>query len=162
MRKSRVMRDVAVITGGAGGIGLAAAKIVGRSRAVVICDVNQERLDTAVAELEKLNIACKAVRCDITDLTSVAELVEISSAFGEVGSVIHTAGVSPSMGAADLIIRINAIGTVNINENFYRIAGEGFAFVNVASMAAHMVPRIAVPTRQFKYAVQNEHAFMKR
>lgn len=92
MRKSRVMRDVAVITGGAGGIGLAAAKIVGRSRAVVICDVNQERLDTAVAELEKLNIACKAVRCDITDLTSVAELVEISSAFGAVGAVIHTAG----------------------------------------------------------------------
>ena len=66
------------------------------------------------------------------------------------------------MGAADLIIRINAIGTVNINESFYRIAGEGLAFVNVASMAAHMVPRIAVPTRQFKYAMQNEHAFMKK
>ena len=81
MRKSRVMRDVAVITGGAGGIGLAAAKIVGRGRAVVICDVSQDRLDAAVAELEKLDIACKAVPCDITDLTSVAELVE-TSAFG--------------------------------------------------------------------------------
>ena len=94
---------------------------------------------------------------------SVAELVEISSAFGEVGSVIHTAGVSPSMGAADLIIRIKPRSARSTsNENFYRIAGEGFAFVNVASMAAQMVPRIAVPTRQFKYAVQNEHAFMKR
>ena len=55
-------------------------------------DVSQERLETAVAELEKLDTACNAVRCDITDSKSVAELVEISSAFGAVGAVIHTAG----------------------------------------------------------------------
>lgn len=139
------MREVSVITGGAGGIGLATAKIVGRDRFVVICDVSQDRLDAAVTELENLDIACKAVTCDITDRNSVAELVETSATLGTVTTVIHTAGVNPSMGTADLIMRINAIGTVNINEAFYRIAGEGFAIVNVASMAAHMVPDIAIP-----------------
>ncbi len=156
------MREVSVITGGAGGIGLATAKIVGRDRFVVICDVSQDRLDAAVTELENLDIACKAVTCDITDRNSVAELVETSATLGTVTTVIHTAGVSPGMGAADLIMRINAIGTVNINEAFYRIAGEWFAIVNVASMAAHIVPDIAIPRGRFSYAMQSEDAFMKK
>ena len=110
------MPEVAVITGGAGGVGLATAKIVGRRSFVVICDVNQDRLDGAITELRTLDIACLAVACDITNRGSVAALVDKSTALGSVTSVIHTAGVSPSMGAADLIMRINAIGTVNVNE----------------------------------------------
>lgn len=143
-------------------MGLAAAKIVGRDRAVVICDVSQDRLDPAVADLAKAKVDCTAVVCDITDQKSVTELVEASSAIGPVASVIHTAGVSPSMGEADVIMRINAVGTVKINEAFLQVAHAGFAIVNVASMAAHMLPRIIVPTKRFEYALQNEDAFMQK
>ncbi len=156
------MLEVSVITGGAGGMGLATAKIVGRDRVVVICDVRQDRLDAAVMQLEKLGVACSAVACDITDRNSVAGLVESASAIGRVASVVHAAGVSPSMAAADRIMRINAIGTVYVNEAFYQIAEEGFAIVNVASMAAHMVPKTIVPTRWFGYALQDENVFMKK
>jgi NAD(P)-dependent dehydrogenase (short-subunit alcohol dehydrogenase family) len=154
--------EVTVVTGGAGGIGLAAAKIVGRTHGVVVSDVSKDRLDAAAAELQHLGIACTAVVCDITDPKSVAELVETSSAFGDVVSVIHTAGVSPSMGSAEFVMRVNAMGTVNVNEQFFAIARGGFAIVNVASMAAHTLPRIAIPTRHFRYALQDEDVFMKR
>lgn len=156
------MRQVTVITGGAGGMGLATAKIVGRTHGVVVSDVGRDRLDAAVRELEDLDIACTAAVCDITDPTSVAQLVETSAGFGDVVSVIHAAGVSPSMGAAEFIMRVNAMGTVNVNEQFYEIAREGFAIVNVASMAAYMLPRIAIPTRHFKYALRDEGTFMKK
>jgi NAD(P)-dependent dehydrogenase (short-subunit alcohol dehydrogenase family) len=156
------MREVTVITGGGGGMGLAAAQIVGRDRSVVLCDIRQNQLDAAVTSLEQLDIECKAVTCDITDRKSVAELVETSSAFGTVASVIHTAGISSSMGAPDRIMRINAIGTVNVNEGFRSIAGEGFALVNVASMATYMAPGILIPTKRFEYAIQNEDTFMAK
>ena len=39
------MSDVTVITGGAGGMGVETAKIVGRDHTVVLCDVRQDRLD---------------------------------------------------------------------------------------------------------------------
>ena len=65
------------------------------------------------------------------------------------------------MGAAEYVMRTNAIGTVNVNEGFFRIAGEGSAIVNVASMAAHMLPENMVPTGQFPQALQDEDAFMK-
>lgn len=156
------MPKVSVITGGAGGMGLATAKIVGRDHFVVISDVNKDRLEIAIKQLEELEIACAAVVCDITERGSVAELVEASAAHGTVASVIHTAGVSPSMGSAELIMKINAMGTVHVNEAFYQIAGDRFAIVNVASMAAHMLPRIAVPARRFKYALSDEDTFMKK
>jgi NAD(P)-dependent dehydrogenase (short-subunit alcohol dehydrogenase family) len=156
------MGKVSVITGGAGGMGLATAKIVGRDHFVVISDVRQDRLDAAVSELERLEIACTAVVCDITERKSVAELVEAAAGQGTVASVIHTAGVSPSMGSAELIMKINAMGTVHVNEGFLRLAGDDFAIVNVASMAAHMLPRIMVPTGRFKYAMSDEDAFMRK
>ena len=81
-----------------------------------------------------------AVNCDVTDRQAVARLFETASALGTVASVIHTAGVSPSMGDADYVMRTNALGTVNVNEVFFATAAEGAAIVNVASMAAHMLP----------------------
>ena len=50
------MSQVSVITGGAGGMGLATAKIVGRDHALVLCDVRQDRLDAAAAALKDLGI----------------------------------------------------------------------------------------------------------
>ncbi|MEB4208024.1 SDR family oxidoreductase [Mycobacterium sp. 94-17] len=156
------MRNVCVITGGAGGIGLAAAKIVGRDRPVVISDINQNALDAAAAELEAAGVPCKTVVCDVTERTSTAELVDAASEFGIVTSLIHTAGVSPSMGSPEHIVRINALGTVHVNEAFYPLAHDGFATVNVASMAAHMFPRILIPKRQFKTALRDDDVFMKK
>jgi NAD(P)-dependent dehydrogenase (short-subunit alcohol dehydrogenase family) len=156
------MSSVSVITGGAGGMGLATAKIIGRDRPVVICDFSEDRLDVAVSTLEGLGITCKAVACDITDRRSVDELVETATGLGTVASVVHTAGVSPSMGDAERIMKINALGTVNVNESFFQNADDGLAIVNVASMSAHVLPKLLVPTRRFKYALQGEDVFMKK
>ena len=147
------MTSVSVITGGAGGMGLATAKIVGKEHTVVLCDVRQDRLDEvhaataraidvrlddAASTLDGLGISHKAVNCDVTDRQAVDGLLEIASGLGTVASVIHTAGVSPSMGDAEYVMRTNAVGTVNVNEAFYASAGEGSAIVNVASMLGHV------------------------
>ncbi|WP_068187158.1 SDR family oxidoreductase [Mycobacterium sp. UM_CSW] len=156
------MRELCVVTGGAGGMGLAAAKIVGQERLVVISDVSPGRLQAASAELQSLDIECVAVNCDVTDRSSVAELIATARSLGSVTSVIHTAGVSPRMGDAEYILRINALGTVHVNEAFLPLASEGFAIVNVASMATHVFPRLFIPKRRFKDALRNEDRFMAK
>lgn len=151
---------MSVITGGAGGMGLATAKIVGRDRTVVLCDVRQDRLDAAAAALTDLGVTATAVNCDVTDRQAVGRLFETATGLGTLTSVIHAAGVSPSMGGADYILRTNALGTINVNEIFYGTAAEGAAIVNVASMAAHMLPEEIVPTAKFPLALRDEDAFM--
>src|ERR1700754_4045391 len=153
------MSKVAVITG-AGGIGTPTAKVIGRDHTVVLCDVRQDRLDAAAATLDDLGITHKAVNCDVTDRQAVDELLETATGLGTVASVIHTAGVSPSMGDAEYIVRTNAIGTLNVNEAFYRIGGEGSVIVNVASMSAHLLPENMIPASQFPHALEDESAFM--
>jgi NAD(P)-dependent dehydrogenase (short-subunit alcohol dehydrogenase family) len=153
------MPKVAVVTGGAGGMGLAVAHVLGREAAVLICDVSQDRLDAAEHELRSAGIDCAATLCDVTDRQSVSQLVERAQQLGTVASVVHTAGVSPSMGSADMILRINAVGTVLVNNAFYDIARQGMAVVNVASVAGHQLPAVFAPTRRYKRSLTDIDRF---
>ncbi|RAV18329.1 oxidoreductase [Mycolicibacterium sp. GF69] len=154
------MSRVSIITGGAGGMGQATATIVGRDHTVVLCDVKKDRLDTATATLADAGITATPVHCDVTDRLAVNRLFEAASGLGTIASVIHTAGVSPSMGDAEYVMRTNAIGTLNVNEAYFEAAGEGAAIVNVASMAAHMLPDEMIPKSQFPQALTDQDAFM--
>ena len=50
--------------------------------------------------------------------------------------LIHAAGVSPHMTDAQKIFEINAIGTMNMDEEFVKIMPEGSCILNVSSMSA--------------------------
>jgi NAD(P)-dependent dehydrogenase (short-subunit alcohol dehydrogenase family) len=154
------MTRVSVITGGAGGMGLATAKIVGRDHTVVLGDVRQDRLDSAAAALTDLGVAVTAVHCDVTDRQAAADLLQTAARLGTLASVIHAAGVSPSMGNSDYVMKTNAIGTLNVNEAFFSAAGEGAAIVNVASMAAHLLPESVIPAAKFPMALDDVDAFL--
>ena len=158
--KGAKMSQVSVITGGAGGMGSATAKIVGQRHSVVLADVRKDRLEGVAAELTDLGIVPTVVDY-VTDREAVIRLFETAAGLGTLASVIHTAGVSPSMGDADYVMRTNALGTLNVNEVFFETAGEGAAIVNVASMAAHVMPDEVIPTAQFPLAFVDETAFMK-
>ncbi|OBA58111.1 oxidoreductase [Mycobacterium sp. 1100029.7] len=141
-------------------MGLATAKIVGRDHTVVLCDVREDRLTAAARTLQGLGITATAVNCDVTARQAVADLLQTADDLGTLVSVIHTAGVSPSMGPADYVMRTNAVGTINVDEAFYMTAAQGAVIVNVASMAAHLLPAEVIPTQQFPLALQDVDAFM--
>ena len=153
------MTWVTVITGGAGGMGVATAKVVGRDRAVVLADVRQDRLDSAAAALRDAGVTVTTVNADVTDRAAMDALFVTASERGVVDAVIHTAGVSPSMGDADYVMRTNALGTLYVNEAFFAVAGDGAAIVNVASMAAHLLPEEIIPAQHFPLALQDQDGF---
>lgn len=142
-------------------MGLATAKVVGRDHIVVLGDVRQDRLAAAAATLNDLGMTPTTVNCDVTDRRAVADLFDTANDLGTVVSVIHTAGVSPSMGPADYIMRTNAVGTVNVNEVFHAVAAAGSVIVNVASMAAHLLPAEMIPVDQFPLANSDAEGFME-
>jgi len=154
------MASVSVITGGAGGMGLATAKVIGRDHSVVLCDVRAHRLDSAQAELKDLGITSIVVNCDVTDRDAVTELFEVAAGVGTLASVFHTAGVGPSTGDAEFVMRTNAYGTIVVDEAFYAVAGEGAVIVNVASMSAYLLPDKIIPVAQFPLACSDADAFV--
>ena len=151
-----------VITGGAGGMGTATAAVVGRDHAVVLADVRAERLDAAVATLKDRGISATGVPADVTDPDAVGAVFDTASGLGELVSVIHTAGVSPSMGDADYVMRTNAVGTATVGERFHASAPSGAALVNVASMAAYLLPAEMIPAQHFPVALSDPAAFLEK
>ncbi|MBX7448779.1 SDR family oxidoreductase [Mycolicibacterium sp. 3033] len=141
-------------------MGRATGAIVGRDHAIVLFDVRADRLAAARAALEEAGITVTAVTGDVTDPRAVAEAFDRAADLGSLRSVIHTAGVSPSMGDADFIVRTNALGTVTVGGEFLRAAPEGAALVNVASMAAHLLPDALLPTAAYPLAFHDPEAFL--
>lgn len=152
----------ALITGGAGGMGLATAGILGRDHRIVLADLGGERLDVAAEDLRARGVEVETAECDITDRASVDAATALADASGGLRAVVHTAGVSPLMGSAEKIIRINALGTVNVAEAAFAVARPGFALVNVASIAGHLLPSALHPTLVYKSALTDVERMSSR
>lgn len=90
---------VAVVTGGAGGIGKGiVAGLLRRGSTVVIADVEQDALDTAVAELSPLG-PVSGWRTDITDEASVRALADhVYDTHGRCNLLYNNAGVTSGGG----------------------------------------------------------------
>ncbi|MFZ2828158.1 bifunctional rhamnulose-1-phosphate aldolase/short-chain dehydrogenase, partial [Hydrogenophaga sp.] len=89
---------VALVTGGAGGIGQAIAKrILADGGCVVLADIDQDALSTVGAELAKAHGKdhVRGVRCDVTDEASViAAFDRAAIEFGGVDILVSNAGIA--------------------------------------------------------------------
>ncbi|WP_197507721.1 3-oxoacyl-ACP reductase FabG [Mycobacterium sp. ACS4331] len=87
--------QIAVITGGAQGLGLAIAqRFVAEGAKVVLGDVNLEATEEAARSLGGPDVA-KAVRCDVTSAAEVEALVAAAvDGFGGLDIMINNAGIT--------------------------------------------------------------------
>ena len=88
---------VAVVTGGASGLGLAmAARFAREGMKIAIADVNEADLARAESGLRAAGAEAIGVRCDVSKAEDVGALAKKTlEAFGAVHMVVNNAGVSP-------------------------------------------------------------------
>ncbi|WP_089718815.1 SDR family NAD(P)-dependent oxidoreductase, partial [Candidatus Entotheonella palauensis] len=145
---------VAVITGGASGLGGASARLLYDSGAkVVILDVNAEAGQALAAELGD---SALYIHTDVTSPeSSEAAIVQARETFGSVDIAINCAGIGTpgrvlsrsgplALDTFSRVIQINLIGTFNIirlaaaqmQDNAPNADGERGVIINTASIAA--------------------------
>lgn len=135
---------VAAVTGGASGIGEAVTRYFhAHGATVVVLDLQEDAAKALVADLGS---RAHAVRCDVTDQSSVAAAARAADdATGGVGILVNCAGVVRLAPAEDLdrsdwqlTLDINLTGTFTACQEFGRgmlERGDG-RIVNLASQAA--------------------------
>ena len=134
--------QIAVITGGAQGIGYAVAKrMIENGAKVVIWD-----FDTDLAQASASELGATALHCDVSDWDSVqAAAQQAESEFGRIDVLVNSAGVAGANAVVEEypIEEWNKIMSVNLNGTFHTnravIAGmkqRGYGrIVNIASIA---------------------------
>jgi len=133
---------VAVVTGGASGIGKGiAAQLVAEGARVVIADIQRDAMEAAAAE-----IGAAGVLTDVSDPSSVDALAAaVLDRYGAVHVVCNNAGIGPLAPVADLtlddwrwMIGVNLWGVIHGVHTFLPILKQnrdGGHIVNTASMA---------------------------
>lgn len=110
----------AIVTGSAQGIGKAIAnEFVRRGANIVVVDMDQEKIDDAVAEMKTINRNVFGVRCDVTQESQVEELVkQAKEQFQTIDILVNNAGITRDkllmrMSLADweAVLRVNLTGT---------------------------------------------------
>jgi NAD(P)-dependent dehydrogenase (short-subunit alcohol dehydrogenase family) len=137
---------VAVITGGASGIGRATAlELARRGADLVIADLHDQRAAAVVREIEHLGRRALAVHCDVTSDDDVEHLATAAvGAFDRVDILMNNAGV-PLLGPPDRvpmedwdwILQVNLYGPIRGVRAFVPAMierGSGYV-VNTASVA---------------------------
>jgi NAD(P)-dependent dehydrogenase (short-subunit alcohol dehydrogenase family) len=154
---------VAVVTGAASGIGLALARRFAHSRMkVVMADVEERRLDEAVASVSSLGVDAVGVATDVSDESSVQALAaRATDQFGAVHVLCNNAGVAarsdPWLGplsAWEWVFGVNLWGVIHGVRSFLpnmATQPEGH-IVNTASMAG-LVPGVGPVYDATKHAV---------
>lgn len=147
--------SVALITGGASGLGLGASnRLVESGARVVLADINAEK---GASEAGSLGDRARFVECDVSDPDDVARAVGAAvDAFGKIDVLVNAAGIAPAQRVVsrdgslhDLevfrqTIGINLIGMFDVIRNTAGVMasndpnpeGERGVIVNVASIAA--------------------------
>ncbi|HXG88297.1 MAG TPA: 3-hydroxyacyl-CoA dehydrogenase [Vicinamibacterales bacterium] len=143
-----------IITGGASGLGRAAAEaILAADGHVVLLDVNTE---TGKSAEQALGDKARFAQADVTSEEQVAAAVELArTTFGGLHGVINAAGIGPAakvlgrngphpLDLFEKTIRVNLIGTFNVirlaaaamAQNTPESSGERGVIINTASIAA--------------------------
>jgi NAD(P)-dependent dehydrogenase (short-subunit alcohol dehydrogenase family) len=135
---------VAVITGAASGIGLAAAKrFAAAGMKLCLADLNEDALARAVAEIGTADGTIMTARTDVSQLADVQRLKEQAyNTFGEVAVLMNNAGTAPGGGPWDhydgwrRVLDVNLWGVINGVQTFTQAMidqGTPCAIVNTGS-----------------------------
>jgi NAD(P)-dependent dehydrogenase (short-subunit alcohol dehydrogenase family) len=123
-RKGERARRVALVIGGATGIGRAVAlTFAGNGTGLCIADVNRDALEDTCAHARRLGVEALAAKCDITDETSVADAVaRTSKRFGRLDILVTAAGIDLHREIADTSLQEwNQVLAVNLTGGFLAI-----------------------------------------
>lgn len=126
-----------VVIGAGSGMGAAVARVLARpGRRLLLADRDEASAAAVAADLPG-EVEVDALACDITDPAAVAALVEQT---GVLGSLVVTAGLSPSMAEGRRIYAVNLVATDALVTAFEPTLQPGSVGVVFASMSAYQVP----------------------
>lgn len=155
MNETPKTSKVAVVTGGASGLGLAIAKkFVDNNIRTIITGRNVQKLNDAATSIGKL---CVPMMCDINELSQIPAAVKsITDQYGGIDILVNNAGINLKKNFTEVsdqeflnIIQTNLLGVFSLSREVVKtmIPKKNGVIINVSSMAAlYGIPKVIAYT----------------
>lgn len=159
-KENEFSRQVAFVTGGAGGIGSETCRTFARQGAhVILADLNLEGAQKVAQEInEEIGMDCAiAVKMDVTDENQIIDAFKASIlSFGGVDIVVNNAGLATSSAFEDTTLKewnlnMNVLGT-----GYFLVSREGFKIMKQQQLGGNL---IFVGSKNSIYAGKNAAAY---
>jgi len=129
--------DVYVITGGAGGMGLACARALADRGHLILVDVDELQLEEAQSMLSADGASVETLQCDVTSPADVVAVADQVRASGRFRCLVHTVGVSPEMADARTVIEVDLVGSVRVTDAMFPLVEPGSSAILFGSIAGY-------------------------
>jgi len=144
---------VAIVTGGAQGLGKAMAEgLAAAGATVILADINEERAQEAAEEFRKAGFPAEALYVDVSRRETVDRLIDqVIQRYGRLDVVVNSAGLNRRYPMAeiteedyDTIMDVNLKGTFHVCQAAGRAMlelGIKGSLINISSMSAFIINR---------------------
>lgn len=134
------MKRKIIVTGAAGGMGRACARLLGATQDLILTDAAAEPLGRFADELAAEGYTVRAaLPGDLAGDELLAQLVEHLDA-GVPTILVHTAGLSPAQADWRSIMRVNLVATEKLLRMVEPLLAPGSVGILIASGAGHLLP----------------------
>jgi rhamnulose-1-phosphate aldolase/alcohol dehydrogenase len=134
---------VAFVTGGAGGIGKATAvRLLQQGACVVLADIDQESLDSAVADLSEAfgNDVVRGVICDVTKEDAVIAALNFCSVeFGGLDILVSNAGIASSAPLDETSLEMWNLNMGILATGYFLVSREAFKVLKAQGIGGSIV-----------------------
>jgi 3-oxoacyl-[acyl-carrier protein] reductase len=144
-----VDKKVAVVTGGAQGIGAAIVeKLASEGAYIAVVDINEEKAAEVAAKVRAMGVEAESYKVDVANTEAVKTLVgEITKRFGRIDVLVNNAGITRdgllmtmSEQDWDLVLSVNLKSVFNFIKAVARpmVKQKGGSIINISSVVGLM------------------------
>ena len=130
------MKDVVLWTG-AGQIGLAIARRIGFGKKIIVGDKKLENAKAIAKIMTEAGFDIEATECDISNRESILALIRKGQEYGEITTLVNSAGVSPSQAPIEVILKVDLYGTAVLLEEVGKVIKKGGRGLTISSQSGY-------------------------
>ena len=128
------MKEVMIVVG-AGQISMAIARRMGAGKKIILGDKNIENAKNIQKIMVDAGFDVEIMEVDLSSRQDILKMIDMAKNYGPIKMLVNGAGVSPSQGPIEAILKVDLYGTAVLLEEVGKVIEEGGVGVIISSQS---------------------------
>jgi NAD(P)-dependent dehydrogenase (short-subunit alcohol dehydrogenase family) len=122
---------------------MAIARRIGYGKKIVVGDKSIENANNIAKIMNDSGFDVTPIEMDLSSRDSILNLIDKAQKYGEISTMINSAGLSPSQAPIEAILKVDLYGTAVLLEEVGKVIKKGGVGVTISSQSGHRMPQLS-------------------